>query len=268
MSRLAGARWARRRYVDLPQGQIHFLESAMDVPGSMPLVMLHPTASSSVTFLEVIRRLEGEYRVIAPDSPGFGSSDPLEGEVTVPAMASVIVEALTALDVDRFWLYGNHTGAVLAASIAVSHPDRVERLMLSGPPLPSAERKAQMAAAVRPMMIEEDGGHLVRLWDRYRSFLVSAGLEVPHRELALHLIATAPEETFHAVIGLDLAALYRGIGCPTMVTSGDRDTLRPGSDDVVGLIGGGVFELIPDAGNFVVDEAPEAVAAQIRAWFV
>jgi pimeloyl-ACP methyl ester carboxylesterase len=191
----------------------------------------------------------------------------LQGEVTVEKLAMVLVEVLTASGIGRCRLYGNHTGAVLAAWIAVNHPEMVDRLMLSGPPLPSEERRAQMAASVIPMVIEEDGSHLVALWDRYRRFAVSSGLEVPHREVALHLIATHPVETFHAVINTDLPALYRAIAVPTMVVAGEMDTLRPGVDGIVQVIPGSVFEVVPDAGNFVVDEAPHAVADQIRSWF-
>lgn len=267
MTRLSGKSGVRRRYLNVAGGQLHLLESTGADTGGLPLVMLHPTASSSLMFLPVVSLLADAFRVIAPDTPGFGGSDPLEGAVTVSSMAAVMVEALGELEVNRCRLYGNHTGAVLAAWIAANHPDLVERLMLSGPPLLSEERKKQLGAAVGPLVIEEDGSHLTRLWDRYRRFTVSSGLEVPHRELSLHLIADRPEETFLSVIGEDLVDIYRRINCATMVTAGESDTLRPGMDSVADLIEGSVLELIPGAGNFVADEAPGEVASLIREWF-
>jgi haloalkane dehalogenase len=254
--------------VDVAEGQIHLIESTTDTPGVLPLVMLHPTASSSEMLRPVIQLLAGEFKVFAPDTPGFGGSDPLEGAVTVSGMATVLVEALGVLGIDRCWLYGNHTGAVLAAWIAANHPGLVEKLMLSGPPRLSEERKAQLRGAVSPMTLSEDGSHLIKIWDRYRGFAVSSGLEVPHREFALHLAADRPEETFHSVILEDLDDIYRRIGCPTMITAGEKDSLRPGLDSVTELIEDSVIELIPDTGNFVVDEAPHRVAEQIREWFV
>src|SRR5690606_21406667 len=71
--------------------------------------------------------------VYALDTPGHGGSDPLP--VPDPAMSDygdALGDTLAALGLDRAHLYGTHTGAKIALSLAVSRPDAVASLVLDG----------------------------------------------------------------------------------------------------------------------------------------
>ena len=48
-------------------------------------------------YLALMRRLDCEYWLIAPDNPGFGLSDPLPGGFTVPGCAAAIDEFIERL---------------------------------------------------------------------------------------------------------------------------------------------------------------------------
>lgn len=68
----------RRAYADTPAWQLHYRERGD--PGGTPLVLLHPTASSSIQWsARVMPLLPVGIRAIAMDTPGFGMSDPLPG---------------------------------------------------------------------------------------------------------------------------------------------------------------------------------------------
>jgi pimeloyl-ACP methyl ester carboxylesterase len=80
--------------------------------------------------------LSRSFRVIAPDLPGFGESEPLP----VPSLAQyavVLRELLDGLQADRASVLGNSFGAAMAVEFASSFPGRVSRLiMMNGTNLP------------------------------------------------------------------------------------------------------------------------------------
>jgi haloalkane dehalogenase len=244
------------------------LERHGGIGRSTPLVLLHQTASSSLGYLPLIEALGDSYHVLAVDTPGFGASDPIVGEVTVPRVGSLIVEALQHVGVSECWLYGHHTGAAIAASIAATHPDFVVKLMLSGPPLLSTEQKRRIVDTAVSPAIEEDGSHLIRLWRRHRRLASDVPLEVAQRELYLSLASAEPEKTYQAVVGFDFEEVLGQIGCPTYVMGGANDTIRSGLEPTAEGLAESELEVVPDAGIYLADQVPGLVADRIRAFFV
>ncbi|MBO0842470.1 MAG: alpha/beta hydrolase, partial [Nocardioides sp.] len=85
---------------------------------------------------------EAGFRVYAPDRPGFGLADTRPQYHPVRGMMSwvdFVGDFADALALDTFLLGGNSQGAQVAATYAVNHPERVEKLAmiasggLSGP---------------------------------------------------------------------------------------------------------------------------------------
>ncbi|MGB8361931.1 MAG: alpha/beta hydrolase [Acidimicrobiia bacterium] len=256
-----------KRYVGVNGGQIHLLEAGGDSKRPLPLVLLHQTASSSIGYLELMTELGDEFRVIALDTPGFGSSDPLDGEVTVPALGNVLVDALGAMGVDGFGLYGHHTGAAIAAWIAAAFPNRVDRLMLSGPPFLDQAVRERIEGGIRDDVIAENGQHLVDAWRRHRHLARDVPLEVAQRELVLYFTAVDPQLAYKAVLELDFADVLGAIRCPTYVMGGENDTIRSGLEPTHEHLETSVLEVVPRAGIYLADQIPGVVADRIRAWF-
>ena len=118
-----------RSYRDGLYGQVHMRHNGP--AGSLPpLVCLHATAYSSRSFVPLLTALDGHRHAIAPDTPGYGESDP------PPAQASIIdyAEALADTLPERFDLFGYHSGVSIAVEMAIAHPERVGRLTLMGVP--------------------------------------------------------------------------------------------------------------------------------------
>lgn len=124
----------RRRYVDGRFGQVHLWEAgeANDQPA---LVCLHATAYSGQTFLPLMRRLAPQRHVIALDTPGYGGSDAPPQRVGLSDYATALTDAVAACSTGAVDLFGYHTGALLAAEMALQAPTSVRRLVLSGIPL-------------------------------------------------------------------------------------------------------------------------------------
>lgn len=102
-----------------------------------PLVMLHgggPGASAWSNFESSLETFAGAFRTLLVDQPGFGASDkpPVVGNYYRFA-ADHVVALLDELGIEKVHLLGNSLGGGTAMRLALSHPERVGRLVLMGP---------------------------------------------------------------------------------------------------------------------------------------
>jgi pimeloyl-ACP methyl ester carboxylesterase len=98
-----------------------------------PLVLCHGFLSSAEEFGGRFSEL-GAYRtLIIPDLPGNGASPPLPGRHSSGAMADLLFDLLSELEVDRFDVGGLCLGATVACALAKRAGERAERLVLHTP---------------------------------------------------------------------------------------------------------------------------------------
>jgi pimeloyl-ACP methyl ester carboxylesterase len=100
---------------------------------SAPVVLLlHGFPTSSFMFRELIPRLAKDYRVIAPDLPGFGFTEvPAERKYQYSFdQLALTIEAFTrALKLDRYAIYVFDYGAPTGFRLATAHPERVTAIV-------------------------------------------------------------------------------------------------------------------------------------------
>ena len=115
----------------------HEAGEASDVGAGLPLLMLHgggPGASAWSNFGRALPRFAGTFRTLLVDQPGFGASDKPEVVGNYYRFAADhVVALLDELGIDRVHLLGNSLGGGTAMRLALTHPDRVGRLVLMGP---------------------------------------------------------------------------------------------------------------------------------------
>lgn len=108
-----------------------FYRAAGD-PNAPVILLLHGFPASSFMFRELIPRLAYDYRVIAPDLPGFGFTEvPAERKYfySFDGLA-LTVEAFTrALNIDRYAIYIFDYGAPTGLRLAMAHPERVTAII-------------------------------------------------------------------------------------------------------------------------------------------
>lgn len=243
----------KRGFVDIPGGQIHYRE-LREQPGRV-VVMLHSNPGSSAMLLPMIERF-GKFRpVIAPDTPGFGDSTPApQARPEIADYAAATIAALDALGIERFDLYGNHTGANIAVEIALAQPERVGCVILDGIALYSPEmRKDLLANYAPPVLPDYEGRHLLWTWH----FVRDQWLFWPwfHRDREHRRDLSLPDPMYlHAVVLDVLKSLgtfqlgYRAsfeyrkeerlplLRVPTMVASARTDIFFPEFEQVAALV--------------------------------
>ncbi len=108
-----------------------FYRSAGDA--SAPAVLLlHGFPTSSFMFRDLIPRLADQYRVIAPDLPGFGFTEvPGNRKYTYSfdALARTIEAFTNVLGLSRYALYVFDYGAPTGFRLAMAHPERVTAII-------------------------------------------------------------------------------------------------------------------------------------------
>jgi pimeloyl-ACP methyl ester carboxylesterase len=108
-----------------------FYRSAGDTSAPV-LLLLHGFPTSSFMFRDLIPRLADQYRVIAPDLPGFGFTEVPEKrkyKYSFEALARTIEAFADALSLNRYAIYVFDYGAPTGLRLAMAHPERVTAIV-------------------------------------------------------------------------------------------------------------------------------------------
>ena len=150
--RLASIPMKEDLQVRLPDGRMLGYGEYGD-PAGEPLFFFHGWPSSRYHGRMLHAEAEGRgLRVIAPDRPGIGLSDPLPGR-GFSAWPSDIETLADELDVGRFRLFGISGGCPYTLATAAALPERVQAaaIICGAPPLGSEADKAHMHWAYRSL---------------------------------------------------------------------------------------------------------------------
>ena len=101
-------------------------------PRAPVVLLLHGFPASSFMYRELIPRLGGDYRVIAPDLPGFGFTEvPAERKYAYcfDGLAATLDAFTEALKLDRYAIYVFDYGAPTGFRLAMAHPERVTAII-------------------------------------------------------------------------------------------------------------------------------------------
>ena len=135
-----------------------------------PLVMLHASPMSSAALNPFIQVAKDYATVIAPDTPGYGYSDPLT-QATGDLHAYVVALHMFTqrLGLERFALYGTATGAQIAIEYSKTYPERISYLILDNLAHFTDEQRDGIVAGYFPDLTpDETGSHLIKAWSMAR----------------------------------------------------------------------------------------------------
>ncbi len=219
----------RKGYVDGPFGQIHYQQAGE--PDKPTVVLCHQSPSSSEMFRAAYQPLaQRGVQVIGIDTPGFGMSDVPDHPPSIEEYAAAIGVCIGALTDKPVTLLGHHTGAAIAAEVAVTAAERVGRLILNGPPVMTAEERQQYSQALQDAPKVEaraDGSHLTAMWERRQHFTPGwTSLKAMHWGVIQMLIAGETDWYGHrAAFAHDIAVPLAKVQQPTMILTNTGDDI-------------------------------------------
>jgi pimeloyl-ACP methyl ester carboxylesterase len=199
--------------------RVHVIEAG----AGPPVVFLHGTNTSSLSFLPILDRIEGVH-AIAVDRPGLGHSKRFRD-----AAVEFVDETLDALGLDTAALAGNSMGGTWGLWYALARPERVPKLILLGsapllpgtrPPIPLRVMSAPLVGAVLPRVIRPNRKLVVRL-------MASMGEQdtiVRYPELIESVVEAASDPATSAANRAELRAVLSLFGFRTSARI-DPDTL-------------------------------------------
>src|SRR5580693_1677673 len=162
-----------KAYAPSAHGQLHYRICRPKGELTKPaLLCLHQTPNSGADWEPIMADLAIGRVVVAPDTPGYGMSDPPAAPLSIPDFARIMVDFMGELARENvvesgvFDLMGFHTGSITSTEIATSFPDRVRRLVLFGLAAYDEDiRGAKLAALATAFPPPgEDLTHIEKLW--------------------------------------------------------------------------------------------------------
>lgn len=198
-----------RHFIDINGRQVHYRRA-----GQGPaLLLIHQSPQNSRMWLEMMARYAPHFTVIAPDTPGFGYSDPLpaDGPRDMAAFGHATWELVQALGLERVAVFGMHTGGLVATWLAWAHPQAVSALVVDGYAAFTPEESALYGQAYLPPFVPQwDGSHLRWLWCRIREQKYFFPWYDGRAEAAMAIAPATVQATHEAVMDvLDVGDHYR-----------------------------------------------------------
>jgi 3-oxoadipate enol-lactonase len=245
------------------------LHAVQDGPTDAPVLVLGPSLGTDLGMFDAqVPDLARTHRVVRYDLRGHGGSQVVAGPCTVADLAGDVLALLDELGVDRFSYAGVSLGGAIGQQLALTVPDRLDRLvvMASAAQFPDPASWKERADRVRAEGTEFLVPSRIGAWVT-PEFARSRPEEA---ERLLQMLRSTPREGYavcsEAVGTFDVRDRLAEITAPTLVVAGGEDPATP--VETVRVIADGIpgarFVVIPQASHLVSAEQPERVTAGIR----
>jgi pimeloyl-ACP methyl ester carboxylesterase len=124
--------------------------------GQEPVVMIHGLGpNAALVWRDIMPPVaDAHFKVIAPNLPGFASSDHKQVQYTIAYQAEAVAQMIDEMKLDHVNLVGNDLGADVALYYAVEHPEKVERLVLVSGGLVGARGAEKLRKGMLPSTAE------------------------------------------------------------------------------------------------------------------
>lgn len=128
----------------------------MGNPNNPKIIMIHGNVSSSVFYLPLMKRLAGQFDVIACDLRGYGDTEakPIDATRGMRDWSDDLHSFVVALGLTSFSLLGWSLGGGVVMQYVIDHSEYVEKLMLLSPCSPYGFGGTYSEKGI---MVHEDG---------------------------------------------------------------------------------------------------------------
>ncbi len=267
------AQWVERQRGGLRSKQAmiggihwHYLEGG----SGEPLVLLHGFNGDAHHFVRTARHLNGHFRIIAPDLPGFGDTDSVVAiSHRIEDIAKRLLDWLDAQHIETFYLGGNSMGGYIATAMARIAPHRVRALWLLAP---GGVRSAPLSPVLQEVAEDRHNPLVVRGHSDFVRLLEYCFVNQPWMPTPLiRMLGQRAAKTcqsslriFDAMVNdsAALETLAEGLETPALIVWGEHDQVLnvEGGAIVQALMPHAELMVMPNIGHLPMIEAPKAAA--------
>jgi 3-oxoadipate enol-lactonase len=236
-----------------------------DVGSGPPVVFLHGFPHDRSLWAAQLGAFADRARCIAPDLRGFGASTPA-APCSIAQYADDVAALLDALSIPNAVLVGLSMGGYVAFAFWRRHRDRVRGLVLAHT-RPGADTDDMRERRRRLIEVAQSEGSRAVADLQITAMLGAttrsrnpALVATTHRMLALAPVAGIVGALTAMMNRPDSVALLSTIDVPTLIISGDEDTIVPPSEarTMHEAIAGSRLEVLAGAGHLSNVERPAA----------
>ncbi|KAB1989011.1 alpha/beta fold hydrolase [Streptomyces triticiradicis] len=283
---LPAAEGAEHRWLEVSGARLHVAEYGTGTP----VLLLHGFPQHWFAWHRVAVLAAAGHRLICPDLRGFGWSEQTRRGYDIEGLSDDMLALMDALGLDRVGLVGHDWGAHVGFRLCLRAPERFSGYLALNMAHPWARHRAILPNLWRQWytaFIEYPviGKVVLRRWPAFIRFLLRHQVadrsvwqvgEVAEFTAAARVGAHAGQSMFWQYVVRDVPALLRGawrghrLTVPTVLLGGERDNVIPPS-----MLAGGeghaddlTVRIVPGAGHFLPQEAPQAVAEAMKELFV
>lgn len=246
--------------------------ACQDMGSGYPLVLINGFASTMDMWNPpVLAALRERFRVLVFDNRGTGYSTASEKEFTIPLFAEDTLSLMAALGIGKAHILGLSMGAAIALELAISRPEKVDRLILVAGECGGAEAvKADPEVWAR---LTDKSGTPAEIAERMFSLIFPPEWLREHPDPWAYC-PEVYETTSEANAARQIAAFKGWQGCcrklgriasKTLVVTGTRDVIIPPANSAMiaqGIPGARLLE-IRGAGHGLMYQEPDRISRAI-----
>ena len=252
-----------------------------------PIVFVHGLLTNGTLWREVATGLQTSHRCIVPDWPlgAHGKPAGVGADLSPRGVAQLVADFLESLGLDNVTLVANDTGGAIAQLVAINHPERLGRLVLTPCDafenfLPPMFRPLQHAARVPGLLFLIVQALRLRSLRRLPvAFGRLAKRPIPpeivdgwlrpaqtnrkiRRDTERFLRAIDPADT------LDAATRLASFQRPVLLAWATEDRVFPldHAQRLAAILPQATVELLNDSYSFIPEDQPERLAELIRSF--
>ena len=251
------------------------------------LIFVHGFRGTHHGLLKIAEQLP-EYRLIIPDLPGFGISDPLAAEHSVANYTAWLHVFCQQVSINpKNYIIGHSFGSIVTSHYAAKHPEAVQKLILinpiGAPALESEQRFLAQLAILYYWLGRKLPDGAARAWISLKPTTKVMSVAMRHtkdksirryidEQHYAHFSSFANTsqlaEAFRTSVTNDVSQVAEKLHVPTLLIAGEKDqiTSLAKQHELHGRIVGAKLEVIPNVGHLTHYETPGAVANAIRAF--
>ena len=273
------------RFVQLPEPpmRVHVLE----VGAGPPTLLIHGGNSVAAAWSPLLKELEADLHLYAPDRPGCGLSDAVDyatvGDFRAHAIAFVR-STLDALGLQRAHVIGNSMGGFWALLFALAYPERVDRLVMLGEPA-GASRTPQWrhrvlatpflnrllyATKLRPerartrQQLRAVVAHPERLSEEFLEVVHAAAVLPGAQRAWLSMVERVARPGRRVDLTYSLRPELARLHTPVLLVWGEQDPVAPvWGQQLVDTLPNARLVVLPETGHLPWLDEPERVAALV-----
>ncbi|WP_186146164.1 alpha/beta fold hydrolase [Burkholderia gladioli] len=242
--------------------------------GPRELVCIHGVGSYLEAWQGAINALGGGFRVLSFDLRGHGRSERVKGRYEIDDFVGDVLALADHAGFARFDLAGFSLGGLIAQRLALTHPARLRRLVLLATVAGrTAEERARVAERLAALQAGERGAHYDASLSRWLTEDFQARHPALVDELRRRNARNDPDcyaAAYRVLAQTDFGGLIDQIAMPTLIATGECDA---GSNPRMARymherIPDSRLAILPNLRHSLLNEAPEQVAALMRAFLI